>query len=483
MLSHVSWTVFTSAHRVPESMDGRELSVAAETLRRFDKPGPRYTSYPTAVEFQEGVGSADYHKGLGENDAAEPEAPLSVYVHLPFCEARCLFCACNVVISQREDVGEQYLEYLKREIDLVAAELPNRRDLVQLHWGGGTPTYFSPDQLEGLFEHLTRHFTIRQDAEVAIELDPCVTTRDHLDRLAALGFNRISLGVQDFTDEVQAAIERNQTFEETRDLLEHARGIGFDEGVNFDLVYGLPGQRVETFAASLDRVLELRPDRLALYSFAFVPWLKAHQRKIDTNSLPSPDIKLELYLAALQTLLGAGYRAIGMDHFALPSDELSVASLEGRLARNFMGYTVKPATAALAFGITGIGDLGTGYFQNYKRLSTYYKAIDAGELPIERGCLLDDDDRVRRWVITQLMCNFRVSKAEVMERFAVDFDAYFVGDLAKLGEVRDEGFVVDTPEQLEVRGSGRLFVRNIAMAFDRYLEAAVAKKPVFSRTV
>ena len=464
-------------------MSAHEFTVDVDTLKRYDKPGPRYTSYPTAVEFHTGVGDGEYRKTLAAIDAEDPEAPLSLYVHLPFCIERCLFCACNVVISRRPEVAEQYLDYLKREIDLVAECLPRRRKVVQLHWGGGTPTYFSPDQLEGLFHHLASHFEIVDDAEIAIEIDPCVTSTEHLDRLAALGFNRLSMGVQDFTTEVQEAIERNQTFEETRDLLLYAREIGFSEGINFDLVYGLPSQQVESFSRSLEMALELRPERLAMYSFAYVPWLKAHQRKIDTNILPTPDVKLDLYLMALRTLQGAGYRAIGMDHFALPEDELSVASAEGRLARNFMGYTVKPATSAIAFGITGIGDLGTGYFQNHKRLSTYYQSIDAKKLPVERGCMLDDDDRLRRWVITQLMCNFTVEKAEVKRRFDVDFDTYFGEAFAKLEEVQAEGFVTNDETHVKVHGMGRLFVRNIAMAFDRYLEATMKDRPVFSRTV
>lgn len=459
------------------------FSIDIETLKRFDRPGPRYTSYPTAVEFHDGVGDAEYRTALKNLNNQGSDSTLSLYTHLPFCTERCLFCACNVVISPQREVAAHYLDVLKREIDLVASNLSDGRKVVQFHWGGGTPTYFDPDQLESLFRHFQRHFEIRPSAEVAIEIDPCVTTRDHIDRLAALGFNRLSLGVQDFTAEVQAAIERNQTYEETRDLLEYARTVGFGEGVNFDLVYGLPGQTLDGFARSLERVLELRPDRLAVYSFAFVPWLKAHQRQIDTDALPTPDVKLELYLKALGTLQEAGYRAIGMDHFALPDDELSVASAEGRLARNFMGYTVKPATAALAFGITGIGDTGGGYFQNHKRLSTYYDAVEAGRLPIERGFVLDEDDRLRRWVITQLMCNFSVDKAEVRRRFGVDFDTAFSEAMDALEPVRAEGFVRDEPDRVDVLGAGRVFVRNIAMTFDRYLEATMKGRPVFSRTV
>ncbi|MCP4659160.1 MAG: oxygen-independent coproporphyrinogen III oxidase [bacterium] len=464
-------------------MEGQNEIVRLETLRRFDKPGPRYTSYPTAVEFHDALGDEDYRSRLAAVDDKDPQRPLSLYVHLPFCRERCRFCACNVVATPQARVAVKYLDYLKREIDMVAALLPRRRLLAQLHWGGGTPTYFTPEQLAGLFHHLGGYFRLQDGAEVAVEVDPRITTREHLEVLSGLGFNRLSMGVQDFTPEVQAAIGRRQTFDETRDLVLDARAIGFREGINIDLIYGLPDQKVESFADGLERTLELRPDRLAVYSFAYVPWIKVNQRRIDTDTLPSPDVKLELYLTALHRLREAGYESIGMDHFALPDDELSIASREGRLARNFMGYTVKPAATAIAFGITGIGDLETAYFQNHKKLSTYYAALDAGRLPVERGYMLDNDDRIRRWVITQLMCNFRVRKRKVFELFDIHFDDYFSSALAKLREMRDEGFVENTDDTVRVVGTGRLFVRNVAMAFDRYLEAKAKDKPVFSRTV
>ncbi len=464
-------------------MESQHEIVRLETLRRFDKPGPRYTSYPTAVEFHDALGDEDYRSRLAAVDEGDPQRPLSLYVHLPFCRERCRFCACNVVATPQAKVAVKYLDYLEREIDLVAELLPRRRLLAQLHWGGGTPTYFTPEQLTGLYRHLDAYFQLEDQAEVAVEVDPRITTREHLEALSGLGFNRLSMGVQDFTPEVQAAIGRRQTFDETRDLLLAAREIGFREGINIDLIYGLPEQEVGSFAASLEQTIELRPDRLAIYSFAYVPWIKVNQRRIDTDALPSPDLKLELYLTALQRLRAAGYESIGMDHFALPDDELSTASREGRLARNFMGYTVKPAAVAIAFGITGIGDLETAYFQNHKKLSTYYADLDAGRLPIERGYMLDNDDRIRRWVITQLMCNFRVHKRRVQELFDVDFDDYFSSARAKLSEMRDEGFVEDTDDAVRVVGPGRLFVRNVAMAFDRYLEAKAEDKPVFSRTV
>jgi oxygen-independent coproporphyrinogen-3 oxidase len=457
--------------------------VTLETLRRFDRPGPRYTSYPTAVEFHDGVGTEAYVELL-ERAAAESDAPLSLYAHLPFCEHRCTFCGCHVVITRKEEVAERYLDYLEREIDLLADRLGDRRGIAQFHWGGGTPTHFSPAQLERLFAAFDRHFDLLPDAEVAIEVDPRVTTEEHLDLLARLGFNRLSMGVQDFTPEVQQVVERDQTYEETAALIEYARAIGFTEGINLDLIYGLPLQTVESFDANLDQVIGLQPDRVAVYSFAFVPWIKGHQRTMDTGLLPAPETKLDLYLRSLNRFLDAGYDAIGMDHFALPDDELAAAARAGTLHRNFMGYTVKPATDMLAVGISGIGDLQGAFVQNVKKLSTYYEHLDAGRLPVERGYVLDEDDLLRRWVITQLMCNFRVDKTAVADRFGVSFDDYFAADLGRLEEVIDAGFVTDASDRIEVSDTGRLFVRNVCMAFDRYLaEKLEGGKSIFSRTV
>ena len=464
-------------------MGTTKYTVTEETLRRFDKPGPRYTSYPTAVEFHEGVGEAAYRDRLGQASARGADAPLSLYTHLPFCEHRCLFCGCHVVITPHLEIGAKYLDYLKREIDLVAPLLAGRRTVAQLQWGGGTPTYFTPDQLSELFGHVRSHFDFQPEAEIAIEVDPRVTTHDHLDRLVELGFNRLSMGVQDLTPEVQEAITRGQTVEQTRDLIDHARKVGFTEGINVDLIYGLPRQRLETFEENLRQIIALRPDRVAVYSFAYVPWIKGHQKKLDEGELPSPDLKFKLYLTAMEHFLGAGYEPIGMDHFALPDDELAVAARQRRLHRNFMGYTVKPASDMVAFGVSGIGDVQRGYFQNEKKLSTYYEAIDGGRLPLSKGYLLDEDDRIRRYVITQLMCNFRLEKDKVTERFGVPFDDYFAASLKRLDEPLDAGFVEVSDDAVTVTDAGRLFVRNVCMAFDRYLDAKKQDKPIFSRTV
>jgi oxygen-independent coproporphyrinogen III oxidase len=460
------------------------VRVDFETVKRFDRPGPRYTSYPTAVEFTEDVGEAAYREHLARANALH-DAPISLYAHLPFCEHRCLFCGCHVVITPHMPVAEKYLEYLKREVDMLAAHLPDRRSVVQMHWGGGTPTYYSPAQLRDLFGHVRRHFEFVDGAEIALEVDPRVTSRDHLEALADLGFNRLSMGVQDLTPEVQAAITRNQSYDQTASLVRQAREVGFTEGINLDLIYGLPLQKPETFGENVNQIIGLRPDRVAMYSFAYVPWIRGHQKKLDQATLPSAEVKLELYMMAVERFLDAGYQPIGMDHFALPDDELSVAAGEGRLYRNFMGYTVMPASDMMGIGISGIGEVQHGFFQNEKKLSTYYEALDEGRLPVSRGYVLDEDDRIRQYVIQQIMCNFRVRKEDVAARFRVDFDVYLADSLDRLDDVRDAGFVVLDGEGLRVTEQGRVFVRNVCMAFDRYLldKEKATEKPMFSRTV
>lgn len=457
-------------------------TVDIETLRRLDKPGPRYTSYPTALSFHEGFGEAEYREHLRALDA-DPTASLSVYVHLPFCEVRCSFCACHVIATQHPGVAPTYLDHLAREIELVASQLPNRPPVLQVHWGGGTPTYMAPEQLATLYGQLRSAFAIQPDAEVAIEVDPRVTSRAHLETLASLGFNRLSLGVQDFDPEVQDLIGRHQTWEQTETLVRIAREIGFDQGLNMDLIYGLPGQTEQTFAEGLDRVLTLRPSRLAIYSFAYVPWMKSNQKRLDEDALPDADTKLRLYLAALERLTGAGYEAIGMDHFALPEDSLARAANAGRLFRNFMGYTVQPATASIGLGVSAIGDVAGAFVQNEKKLSRYYEALEAGKLPVERGYARDRDDEIRRAVILDAMCNFAIDRNRIESRFDIAFGDYFGPDLASLEELRESGLVEDDGRVLRMTPLGRLFVRNAAMVFDRHLRERQSSKPAFSRTV
>lgn len=456
--------------------------VTVEMLRRYDRPGPRYTSYPTAVEFNEGFDSVAYERKLSEANEQKQE-PLSLYFHLPFCHERCTFCGCSVVITKKPGVSGRYLDYVQREIRMVASRLPDRRRVNQVHWGGGTPTYHQPEEMASLWEAITGEFEMLPGAEVAIEVDPRVTTPAQIDLLRRVGFNRLSMGVQDFTPEVQVAIGRNQGHDETVELYGYCRRAGFDS-MNLDLIYGLPLQTVETFRHNLAQVIALRPDRVAVYSFAYVPWIRGNQKKTDPKTLPAPEVKFELFLQALEAFTAAGYQQIGMDHFALPGDELAVAQREGRLQRNFMGYTVKPAADQIGMGITSIGDLRAAFAQNVKKLSTYYAAIDAGRLPIEKGYLLDEDDRIRRHIITQLMCNFGLSIAAVEERFGIRFGDYFVRELEELAQPREHGFVEYDDSEIRVTEMGRLFVRNLCMIFDRYLRLKTeGDRPVFSRTV
>lgn len=460
------------------------VATTADLLRKYDRPGPRYTSYPTAVEFTPAFDEAAYRRQLAEA-ARRPAEPLSLYVHLPFCESRCSFCGCIVIITKKREVAARYLEYLRREVEMLATALGPRRRVVQYHWGGGTPTYLQPAQMRQLHEAVIRYFEIDPDAEVAVEVDPRVTTPEQIDLLRALGFNRLSMGVQDFTPEVQAAINRYQTEQQTRELFRYARRAGF-ESINIDLVYGLPRQTLPTFEKTLDAVIELKPERVAVYSYAHVPWLRGNQKRIDQETLPPPGLKLELFAAAIDRFRGAGYQQIGMDHFALPHDELARASSSRTLWRNFMGYTTRRAPDMVGVGISAIGDVAGAYAQNTKKLSVYYAALDQGRFPIERGYQLARDDEIRRHVITELMCNFYVDGRDVARRFGVDFGDYFAAELAELaapGGPAEDGFVVVSPEAVDVLPPGRLFIRNICMVFDRYLRTNRPDRPVFSRTV
>ncbi len=458
-------------------------ALTADLLRRYDRPGPRYTSYPTAVEFHAGFTAADYAACLSRA-ASDSDQPLSLYLHLPFCEERCTFCGCMVVITKKREVAAKYLTYLTRELEMIAASLGPRRRVVQYHWGGGTPTYLDVPQIDALHSTVARLFDLDPGGEAAIEVDPRVTTLDQLDTLARLGFNRLSMGVQDFTPEVQAAVNRIQPVDMTRRLMDHARALGFGS-INVDLIYGLPLQTRASFADTVEQVIAMRPDRVAVYSFALVPWIRAHQKSLPMADLPGPDLKIELFAEAMTRFLSAGYRQIGMDHFARPDDELARASAEGRLHRNFMGYTTRPAPDMVGAGVSAIGDVGGAFAQNVKPLAAYYTAIDAGHFPTERGYVLDDDDRVRRFVIAELMCNFRVRPSDLCERFGVSLQRYFAREIEELaGGPAEDGFVRISSEGIEVTETGQIFVRNVAMHFDRYLRQRTAgPTPAFSRTI
>jgi len=460
-----------------------ERAITVDLLSRYDRPGPRYTSYPTAVEFHEGVTTGDYLECLAAANALG-DAPLSMYMHLPFCEERCLFCGCHTIISPRKDVAVPYLGLLGREIELLAERLPERRRFAQLHLGGGTPTYYTPKQLDGLIGGLLKHFTPLPGAELAFEADPRVTTNDHLDALGGLGFNRVSFGVQDLNPDVQEAINRVQTREQTARLVDHARAQGY-RGINVDLIYGLPLQTPESFERTVDSVIALGPDRAAVYSFAFVPWVKGSQKRIEEDQLPAAAVKVQLFAIARERFLAAGYEPIGMDHFARPDDDLAIARREGRLRRNFQGYAVIPGDDVVGLGISAIGDVRGSYVQNEKKLSTYEQSISEGRLPVVRGVRRSPDDELRRTVIHELMCNFRIDTGAIERQYGIEFARYFAEDLALLEPHEREGMVRVSPAGIEATPIGELFVRNLAMCFDRYQREkhAADSKPAFSRTV
>lgn len=453
-----------------------------DLLRRYDRPGPRYTSYPTAVEFHEGFDEAAYRDRLAEAARATDD-PLSLYLHLPFCRERCTFCGCMVVITQKPEVSEKYLAYLHREVAMLAEALGRRRRVVQYHWGGGTPTYLTVPQMAALHAEVTRHFQLEPGAEIAIEVDPRVTSFEQLALLRELGFNRLSLGVQDMTPEVQEAIGRIQPEAVTRAIYDEARRLGF-ASINIDLIYGLPLQTRESFGQTIDAVIALGPDRVAAYSYAHVPWVRAHQKGIEVELLPTGDRKLELFAEAMDRFLAAGYQQIGMDHFALPGDELARAAARGQLHRNFMGYTTRPAADMVGAGLSAIGDVAGAFAQNVKKLSTYYAALDAGRFPIERGYRLNADDHVRRHVIMQLMCSFGIDYAAFEQRTGLRFPEYFAPELEALaaGPIAD-GLITADGRGLALTATGKLLVRNVCMLVDRHLRERSTAAPLFSRTV
>ena len=456
------------------------MNITRETISKFDISGPRYTSYPTAPEWSVEVKESAYQDKLTE--FSHSDKTLSLYVHIPFCRSMCTFCACNVIIRQHhEKYGDEYLDYLFREMDLVYQWLSLKRKVRQLHFGGGTPTFLTEQQLERLFKKIQEYFEIDFEGEIAIEIDPRTIDREKIKLLRQLGFNRVSMGIQDFDLEVQKSVNRVQPFAMVKELNDWCRELQF-KSVNFDLIYGLPYQNLEGFDKTIKKVIELKPDRIALYNFAYVPWLKKHQTKIDPQTLPSANTKLDIFLHSRQKLSEAGYQAIAMDHFALSSDELAVAFREGKLYRNFMGYTVKPADEYLGFGLTAIGFLENAYFQNYRTLPEYFRALERSEIPIERGKVLMEDDRIRQWVINSLMCQFQVDKTDFQRNFGENFDKYFKDEQGHIHRCCEDGLISFKPDKILVTDLGKLFIRNICMGFDWYLRQKGAHKQ-FSRTV
>jgi oxygen-independent coproporphyrinogen III oxidase len=455
-------------------LEGKSLmeAVSPELLRRFDVAGPRYTSYPTADRFVEAFGEADYIQALEQRrtGAAAMALPLSLYVHIPFCESLCYYCACNKIITKHHDRGEAYLRYLSREVDLHTAHLGTGQVVSQLHLGGGSPTFLSDNELRELMAMLRRSFTLAPGGEYSIEVDPRTVDESRLATLAELGFNRLSFGVQDFDPAVQKAVHRIQPAEQVFALVASARRLGF-ESVNVDLIYGLPQQTPESFDRTLAQVAQLRPDRIALYAYAHLPERFKPQRRIIAAELPNAGAKVSMLSRSLSAFLGAGYVYVGMDHFALPNDSLAVAKRQGRLHRNFQGYSTQPDCDLIGLGVSAIGRVGATYSQNAKTLEEYYDDLDQGRLPVVRGLALSRDDLVRRAVIMALMCQGQIQFESIELAFLVDFKSYFAAELDILRGMQEQGLVEVHGSSIQVTATGWFFVRGVAMVFDRYLQA------------
>ena len=447
--------------------------------QRFDTHGPRYTSYPTADRFHNGFGKTDYLDALHRRAAIAPalHAPLSLYVHLPFCANLCYYCGCNKVITKDHSRSARYIRALAHEMAMVAKHVGPLRRATQLHWGGGTPTFLRHDEMRDVMAATREHFDLADDGEISVELDPRHADDDTLAVLAELGFNRASLGIQDFDPEVQRAVHRVQSVEQTRRVVDTARRLGF-QSISFDLIYGLPHQRMATFNTTLDRVLEMAPDRLSVYSYAHLPHLFKPQRRIDSDTLPSVDEKLDLLAMTVERLVAEGYVYIGMDHFARPDDALAIAQREGRLQRNFQGYSTHADCDLLAFGVSAISRVGDVYAQNEKDLDAYYARIDAGELAVLRGMSLTPDDHVRRALIGELMCGFELDMRAFGARHGLDFKRSFASELEALAPLEDAGLVKVGDERIVISPQGRLLVRRIAMVFDAHLRAAGTERAV-----
>ncbi len=446
--------------------------VSPEMLRRYDVAGPRYTSYPTAGRFVEAFTADDYVRALQQrrSGAAAMVLPLSLYVHIPFCESLCYYCACNKIITKHHDRAGEYLRYLSREVDLHTTQLGTAQPVVQLHLGGGTPTFLSDDELRSLMAMLRRNFSLTPGSEYSIEVDPRTVDAKRLDTLAELGFNRLSFGVQDFDPDVQKAVHRVQPAEQVFELVAAARQRGFDS-VNVDLIYGLPLQTPESFDRTLSQIVALRPDRIALYAYAHLPERFKPQRRILVADLPGASAKIAMLSNSMATFMGAGYVYVGMDHFALPDDALAIAKRQGRLHRNFQGYSTLSECDLIGLGVSSIGRIGATYTQNAKTLDEYYDHIARGCFPVVRGLALSRDDLVRRAVIMGLMCQGNVEFESINLAYLIDFHSYFATELDALRELAEQGLVEMDDSGIQVTSMGWFFVRAVAMVFDRYLQA------------
>jgi oxygen-independent coproporphyrinogen-3 oxidase len=451
----------------------------SELLTKYSVPTPRYTSYPPATELHDRFTAQDFTDAIARSN--QRQSPLSLYCHIPFCQSACYFCGCNVIVTQqKERVVEPYLKYLSQNIEQVAQYVERDRPVVQLHWGGGTPNYLDFRQIEQLWHQIHRHFSFADDAEISLEVNPRYIDRNYILFLRDLGFNRISFGIQDFNPQVQASINRIQPEELLFNVMSWIREADF-ESVNVDLIYGLPYQTQKTFSETIEKTIKLDPDRIAVFNFAYVPWLKPIQKKIPQEALPDGAEKLHIFQTAIAQLTHNGYTFIGMDHFAKPNDELAIAQQNGHLHRNFQGYTTKADMELLGFGLTSISMLEDAYIQNHKTLKSYYNALENDHFPIEKGVTLSPIDIIRRDAIVELMCHFGLNKQEFEIKHNLDFNTYFARELFELESLEQDGLIRLYKDHLEVTPVGRLLIRNIAAVFDTYFQHNVPQK--FSKSI
>ncbi|MBN1398321.1 MAG: oxygen-independent coproporphyrinogen III oxidase [Bacteroidetes bacterium] len=452
-----------------------------EILVKFDRPGPRYTSYPTAPIFSSNYTVEQFEDDIKANNF-DNKNPISLYLHIPFCDTLCYFCACNSIITNNRKKISEYLDYLKKEIDHVSSFISKGRKVVQLAWGGGTPSYLKPEEIADLSDLIKKKFAFGPDAEISVEIDPRGLSIDHLKAFIDGGANRFSIGVQDFDNNVQAAVNRVQPELLTRRVVKQLRELGI-KSINIDLIYGLPLQTIESFKATLEKVIELSPERIAVFNFAYVPWIKAHQKILHQDQLPAADDKLRLLQLAVNSLTNAGYVYIGMDHFAKPNDELALEQKNKRLQRNFQGYSIKAGTDLYGFGVSAISHFGRVYAQNAKDLSEYCDKISKGGFSTILGYKMSRDDEIRKYVIMRLMCDLELDKREVEKKFGIVFDEYFLDSLEKLKEFLQLNLITFDNGRILITQAGRFVLRNIAMCFDKYLPGMPKEKQVFSRTV
>jgi len=453
-----------------------------ELLKRFNQPGPRYTSYPTAPMFSPEFTAVDFKSEIIETNSDANESPLSLYFHFPYCEKLCYFCGCNMMVTSNRRAIGKYNDYLKREIEKIAPLVAANRRIEQMHWGGGTPSYLTPDEICDIGDFIKSKFNFADDIEASVEIDPRGLTREHLQAFREIGFNRTSFGVQDFNLKVQEAINRVQSEEITRQTVTWARELDY-KSVNLDLIYGLPFQTLEGFGETVEKIIDISPNRVAVFNYAHVPWLKKHQNVMPAEAMPTPDERLRILKMTIEKLTKAGYEYIGMDHFAKPTDELAIAQKNKTLYRNFQGYSTKAGCDVYAFGLSAISQFQNIYAQNLKNLTDYYARLDAGFPATNVGYRMTADDHIRKETINQLMCHLEIDKRTIERKFDICFEDYFAAEIPKLKVFIDKNLLENNQERIKIIGAGILIVRNVAMCFDAYLEKMMKEKPIFSKTV